>query len=184
MRRFLIISLTALAALAVLATAQAAVRSAQKKPDPTAKKVAICHRTSSETKPYVRIKVSKRAALQGHRRHAADIIPAPADGCPTTVLSASEGGTALAATLAGAVEVPGPGVTLPASAAHIHAGAAGIAGSVVVTLTAPDGSGTSSGCVKVARPLVDAILANPAGYYVNVHTTDFPDGAIRGQLAI
>ena len=26
------------------------------------------------------------------------------------------------------------------------------------------------------------ILANPASYYVNVHTGEFPDGAIRGQL--
>jgi hypothetical protein len=26
-------------------------------------------------------------------------------------------------------------------------------------------------------------LANPAAYYVNVHTADYPDGAIRGQLA-
>jgi hypothetical protein len=25
---------------------------------------------------------------------------------------------------------------------------------------------------------------NPAGYYVNVHTADFPDGAARAQLAL
>jgi hypothetical protein len=28
-----------------------------------------------------------------------------------------------------------------------------------------------------------AILANPANYYVNVHTTQCPTGTIRGQLA-
>jgi hypothetical protein len=210
MRRFLLIALAAFAGLAVLAGAQAGVRSAQHKPDRD-HKVRICHRTSSETKPYVRIKVSKRAALQGHKRHAEDIIPAPEEGCPKTVLSPTEGGTALTAALTGAAEVPGPGdadgtgsatirlrsgqgqicfqlavqnVTLPAVAAHIHAGAVGIAGPVVVTLTAPDAAGTSSGCVTVARPLVADILANPAGYYVNVHTTDFQNGAVRGQLSL
>jgi CHRD domain len=210
MRRFLLISLAAAVALGLFATAQAAVRSADKKPDRD-HKVTICHRTSSDAKPYVRIKVAKRAALQGHKRHAEDIIPAPDGGCPKTVLSPTEGGTALTAGLTGAVEVPGPGdpdgagsatirlragqgeicfqlavqnITLPAAAAHIHEGAAGVSGPVVVTLTAPDAAGMSSGCVNVPRTLVADILANPAGYYVNVHTSDFADGAVRGQLAI
>jgi CHRD domain-containing protein len=52
----------------------------------------------------------------------------------------------------------------------------------VVPLTAPDASGKASGCVNVARTLVRAILANPGNYYVNVHTTDFPNGAVRGTL--
>ena len=28
----------------------------------------------------------------------------------------------------------------------------------------------------------DDVLADPGGHYVNVHTADFPAGAIRGQL--
>ena len=35
----------------------------------------------------------------------------------------------------------------------------------------------------VAAGLIQELMANPAGFYVNVHTADFPDGAIRGQLA-
>jgi len=114
-------------------------------------------------------------------------------------------------TLAGANEVPGPGdtdatgmaavtvdiansqvcyniaiqnVTLPATMAHIHRGAVGVKGDVVVPFTVvPDASGNATGCEKVDPALLQEIASNPAGFYVNVHTSDFPDGAARGQLA-
>jgi hypothetical protein len=70
----------------------------------------------------------------------------------------------------------------PAAAAHIHRGASGVAGPVVVPLTTPAANGTSSGCAPAARALVSAMLAQPASYYVNVHTDEFPAGAVRGQL--
>ena len=76
------------------------------------------------------------------------------------------------------------GITLPATASHIHAGAAGVAGPVVVPFIGSDASGKASGCTEnVPSTLIDAILANPGAYYFNVHTTDFPAGAIRGQLS-
>ena len=65
--------------------------------------------------------------------------------------------------------------------AHIHKGAAGENGAPVVPLTAPTG-GSSNGCATLAPDLVKAIVANPGGYYVNVHTAAFPGGATRGQL--
>jgi hypothetical protein len=73
-------------------------------------------------------------------------------------------------------------ITLPATATHIHVAPAGVAGLVVIPLTAPDASGTSSGCVEVDRSLAKAIVRDPADYYVNVHNADFPAGAVRGQL--
>jgi CHRD domain len=73
-------------------------------------------------------------------------------------------------------------VTLPTVGAHIHKGAAGVSGPVVVPFTPPGADGSSSGCVMVAASLIDDILANPAGYYVNVHTKEHPGGAIRAQL--
>jgi hypothetical protein len=69
-------------------------------------------------------------------------------------------------------------------AAHIHRGRKFENGPVVVPLTPPtDGDpGTSSCCVSVAPDLAAAIQADPRAYYVNVHTSAFPDGAVRGQL--
>jgi hypothetical protein len=65
--------------------------------------------------------------------------------------------------------------------AHIHLGAVGVNGQVVVPLFPPLPNPQSSGCTTDAinAPL---IAANPSAYYVNVHTTAFPAGAIRGQL--
>lgn len=70
-------------------------------------------------------------------------------------------------------------------AAHIHTGAAGANGGIVVPLRQPTGGdpGASAGCMTFDAALLQAIFANPAGYYVNVHTGDFPNGAARGQLA-
>ena len=120
-------------------------------------------------------------------------------------------GRPLKAELTGAAEVPGPGdedgagtarlrlnqgqrricytITVtgiePAVAAHIHAGDATVAGPIVVTLVPPDAvTGTVQACATgVERSLIKAIRKHPADYYVNVHTVDFPAGAIRGQLA-
>ena len=114
------------------------------------------------------------------------------------------------ANLTGAAEVPGPGdsdgagtamISInptsgdvcfeimasniePATNAHIHEGEAGKAGGVVLSLVAPAADGKAKDCVKnVDKELIKRITANPANFYVNVHTADFPDGAIRGQLS-
>ena len=71
----------------------------------------------------------------------------------------------------------------PATASHIHEAAAGIRGQIVIVLSAPDGTGRASGCRSEQDPeVLKRILGNPAGFYVNVHTTAYPFGAIRGQL--
>ena len=124
----------------------------------------------------------------------------------TATVSAT-GGRPLSTTLSGAEEFPGPGdpdgtgvarITVnpglgkvcfwlnvagidAATAAHIHAGDAGVAGGVVRGLIAPT-SGSSSGCVAVTRELAKAIIQNPSHYYVNVHNSIYPAGALRGQL--
>ncbi len=66
-------------------------------------------------------------------------------------------------------------------AAHIHSGAKGTNGPIVVPFTPPV-DGKATGCVTVADALAQDLAANPKNYYVNVHTTNHPAGEIRGQL--
>lgn len=68
------------------------------------------------------------------------------------------------------------------TAAHIHKGVKGVNGPVVVAfLTKSIGSGKMT-CIIVPAASAKAIIANPAGFYVNVHTKKFPNGAVRAQL--
>lgn len=107
------------------------------------------------------------------------------------------------ALLSGVAEVPGPGdadgtgmavVTIDGTTlrynvwaqnigaptgAHIHSGGAGASGGVFVGL---DHNSLASGAVPITAEQAGAIRANPAGFYLNVHTAEFPNGAVRGQL--
>ena len=129
------------------------------------------------------------------------------------VAAADDGGRPLSTTLTGAEEAPGPGdanatgqadLTLNQGqnevcfdiswadvdgtvfAGHIHVGAAGDPGPVVVTLFTGTFAGTDSvsGCAQdVDAELIKAIRQDPTAYYVNVHSRpNFPGGAVRGQL--
>lgn len=91
-------------------------------------------------------------------------------------------------------EVNSSGVVSPI-ASHIHRGAAGVAGPVIInfaTTAAQIQNGHTKGFgtieaqqTSVLQPSDLTALANPAtaaGYYVNLHSTAFPGGEIRGQL--
>jgi len=75
------------------------------------------------------------------------------------------------------------GIAAPA-AMHIHTGASGEGGGVVVPLNVETsgGEGTLIGSVTVEADAIASILASPESFYVNVHNADFRPGAIRGQL--
>ncbi len=76
------------------------------------------------------------------------------------------------------------------SGAHIHPGGAGVNGGVVLSTgivgTAPVALSGGTLEYKVSVPvdaaLVQAIAANPAGYYFNIHSPLNPGGFARGQL--
>jgi hypothetical protein len=119
------------------------------------------------------------AALNGHNEVTAEGKPGAGD---------------LDGTARGIVQIEGStltfafswrGITAP-TMAHIHAGGADVSGPVKVGLimsTMPDSSTAAEGVVSVEDTnLVTAIRANPASFYLNLHTAAFPAGAVRGQL--
>ena len=76
--------------------------------------------------------------------------------------------------------------------AHIHPGAtgqnggaligvSGLSGSSPLVLANGSGTYTVSG-VSTSATNIQNVLANPAGFYFNVHTTLNPGGVMRGQL--
>jgi CHRD domain len=69
-----------------------------------------------------------------------------------------------------------------AAAMHIHVGEEGVDGDVVIELDVAQ-IGQGEACTEAESDLLEDIIADPAGYYLNVHTPDFPAGAVRGQLS-
>ena len=76
-------------------------------------------------------------------------------------------------------------LTGAASAAHIHLGAKGKAGNVLVPLCAAPAKPCTSGMsgrVRIKKDVADALERGKA--YVNVHTAKNPAGEIRGQVRL
>ncbi len=106
---------------------------------------------------------------------ASEVPPADPDGAGSAAISINDASNRVCTDL----EVRMIGTV---TAAHIHRGVAGTNGPPVITLDAPDDN-DSDDCDTADDALIDEIRRNPAGFYVNVHTADYPNGAIRGQIA-
>jgi hypothetical protein len=196
MRRHGVVIIVALAAFAAYTGAQAAT---------VAQKTVICHATKTAKKPYKRIVTSNRAIIRAHTvGHHGDIINPVGGTCPSQPLSWSRGGRPISTKLTPvAPNTLGEGTFVARSnigqgricwkltvtgladvtAAHIHYGTGPNATQVAVPLALPTPfTGTATGCANAARALVKQILVRPGNFYVNVHTTTYPDGAISGIL--
>lgn len=128
----------------------------------------------------------------------AAVLAAPASAGATTAFQTS---------LSGAAEVPGPGDadgagnavvrvdaasgevcyvvtthgTAPLVAGHLHRKAPGTQAGGVVLPFAQASATSFRGCA-VSPNVAAGLLADPSAYYVNVHSADFPGGALRGDL--
>jgi hypothetical protein len=126
-------------------------------------------------------------------------------GVPVRADSADE--AKLAATLTAGEEVPNPGpagaegnallkadpdeqqvcyrlrysgIPKP-SAGWVQQGPKGTNGPVEIDLHVADHG--DSGCVDADQALLESIISNPSGHYLNLATPQYPNGAIRGQLS-
>jgi len=78
------------------------------------------------------------------------------------------------------------GLSTPSTAGHIHTGALGVNGPVVIPIDASGGVGVQAGTMIVpptnlaTAGLLAAFLGN--GLYINIHTGTNPGGEIRGQI--
>jgi hypothetical protein len=79
-------------------------------------------------------------------------------------------------------------IDTPLAAMHIHgpAAPAGVAAGVFVGLgvATSGGPGTLIASVVTTMANAAAINASPTNFYVNIHNTPFPGGALRGQLGV
>lgn len=107
-------------------------------------------------------------------------VATPATGSGTGVLSADQTTFTLSYSFSG--------LTSAQTNAHIHVGAIGVPGGVVKNLPTPNDNVVNFvwSSTDVTQPLtaanVTALLAE--GYYINIHTTNFSGGEIRGQILL
>ena len=67
----------------------------------------------------------------------------------------------------------------PVSSVHLHEASPKATAPLVVSLYPHE----LTGCVPVDAKVLAKVDRKPAGYYVEVHTAEFPGGALRGQLS-
>ncbi|MGX7666146.1 CHRD domain-containing protein [Flavobacterium pedocola] len=116
---------------------------------------------------------SNTTTFRGTLNGSSEVPPTPSGGTGTATLTFDN------TTKIATVNIMYSGLTGPATAGHIHQGAVGVSGAPVFafpSLTSP---------IIFDTPVLSAaqettLKAN--GYYVNLHTSAYPDGEIRGQL--
>jgi len=122
-------------------------------------------------------------------------LNANAFAAPTVAFIRNSDGTVAAGSVIFDVNFRGFPASTTITGLHFHSGAAGAPGPVVIDSTvnatgnrvvSDTGNGNIYRIVNVTTPAglaaLNGIVQNPAGYYINMHTTVNPGGAVREQL--
>jgi hypothetical protein len=170
MRRTLVSSALVLVGAVALIVAGAAGGAQAKKPALSATPVFKLHLKPSQEVP----------PIKG--------LKAKARGSVTFDLTRDANGAITAGEVVFYVNYSFPG-SVTISGLHIHRGAKGVNGPIVVssgvaTFTDSDGRGNITAVVSGTPSDLQAVLDNPRGHYVNLHTTTppHPGGALRDQM--
>ncbi len=109
-------------------------------------------------------------------RGAQEVPPVSTTGTATATFAVNFDTGAVTGTM------PFSGLTSAATAAHFHQAAAGVNGPIILGLTG--GAGSTSGVWTISGTFTPAELAalRSDGLYLNIHSVNFPNGEIRGQV--
>jgi hypothetical protein len=108
-------------------------------------------------------------------------VNTPATGTILLTLNPGQGKICYDMSVMNLIGMPVP---VAGTAAHIHEAPAGQNGPIKVGLPVPLARNfTTQNCVGASRDLIKDIMKDPENYYVNLHTSMFMPGEIRGQLS-
>ncbi|MDQ6665819.1 MAG: CHRD domain-containing protein, partial [Acidobacteriota bacterium] len=128
---------------------------------------------------------------------AATDFPGAALGTVVAHVVRDSSGTITSGTVDFIVDYKYLGGTITVTGLHIHKGAAGVAGPIVIptdiSANNPVTNVTGNGqIVRAAQVMptdtagldaLNGMFADPSGFYINLHTPEHPGGAIRAQLS-
>ena len=108
-----------------------------------------------------------------------EVLPVDSDAKGIAILRLTEDRTLYSKVFVHKVEADDGDLT----AAHIHTGAEGVAGPVLIPLVTPTFSGFGENSVQVLNEVqYNTLLNEQADLYVNAHSTVYPAGIVRGQI--